>query len=170
MINLIKGDITDIRADAIVNAANAKMLGGGGVDGAIHRAAGPKLVEACRLHKSIDGIRCPAGEARITPGFNLPASYVIHTVGPRYKYDKKPAELLRSAYRSSLQLALHNEITTVVFPAISCGAYAYPIKDAAQIALSECLKDEFSKLHISFCLYMEKDLKAFQDALNSLRS
>ena len=168
MINFIQGDICTVEADIIVNAANAKMLGGGGVDGAIHRAAGPKLVEACRKVKSVDGIRCPAGEARITGAFDLPAKFVVHTVGPRYKYDKNPAKVLRSAYNSSLSLAKENGAKSIVFPAISCGVYAYPIRDAAEIALSECLKDEFSELEISFCLFRNSDLFKFKEVYEKL--
>ncbi len=148
-----EGDITTAPVDAIVNAANAIMLGGGGVDGAIHRAAGPKLLEACKRLKAVNGIRCPAGEARITPGFDLQANHVIHTVGPRYKVDPKPEVLLASAYENSLELALDNKCKSIAFPAISCGAYGYPAEEAAEISLSVCSRDMFDDIIIYFYLF-----------------
>ncbi|XP_074274329.1 uncharacterized protein LOC141598548 isoform X2 [Silene latifolia] len=140
-LKLQKGDITlwsvDGSSDAIVNAANERMLGGGGVDGAIHRAAGPELKEACyEVPQVLPGVRCPVGEARITPGFRLPASHVIHTVGPIYDEDENPEALLESAYRNTLTLAKENNIQYVAFPAISCGIYGYPFDEAANIAIS----------------------------------
>ena len=130
-IDLLRGDITKLDVDAIVNAANTSLLGGGGVDGAIHRAAGPKLLEECR---SLGG--CQPGQAKITRGYNLPASFVIHTVGPVWSGGNRgEAEALANCYRNSLRLAAENEIKTIAFPAISCGAYRYPIAEAAQIAL-----------------------------------
>ncbi len=126
IIKITQGDITRASVDAIVNAANARMLGGGGVDGAIHRAAGPKLLEACKKVKSENGIRCPTGEARITDAGNLKAKYVIHTVGPRYYMDEDPANLLFSAYKNSLDLALSHGCKSIAFPAISCGVFGYP--------------------------------------------
>ena len=136
-IDIVRSDITKLAVDAIVNAANERMLGGGGVDGAIHRAAGPQLLEACRAAPEIrPGVRCPTGKAHITPGFDLPARYVIHTVGPVYRGGGSgEAELLASCYRSSLRLAAENGCRTVAFPAISCGIYGYPIEQAAEIAV-----------------------------------
>src|SRR5437870_4538441 len=128
---LVRGDITKLAADAIVNAANTTLLGGGGVDGAIHRAAGPELLAECR---SLGG--CHAGEAKITRGYRLPARFVIHTVGPFWTGGQHgEAEVLANCYRNSLRLAVENGVQTIAFPAISCGAYRYPIAEAAKIAL-----------------------------------
>jgi len=130
-IEIVRGDITVLEVDAIVNAANATLLGGGGVDGAIHGAAGRKLLAECRM---LGG--CQPGKAKITRGYRLPARYVIHTVGPVWTGGKSgEPQTLRNCYRNSLQLAVENGIRTIAFPAISCGAYGYPIREAARIAL-----------------------------------
>ncbi len=130
-VDIVRADITRLDVDAIVNAANTTLLGGGGVDGAIHRAAGPKLVEECQ---TLGG--CRPGEAKITRGYNLPARFVVHTVGPVWSGGKRgEPEVLANCYRNSLQLAVKNKIKTIAFPAISCGAYRYPIQEAAAIAV-----------------------------------
>lgn len=137
-IAIIQRDITTLRVDAIVNAANETLLGGGGVDGAIHRAAGPRLLAACRALPEVrPNVRCPTGEARITPGFNLPARFVIHTVGPVWRGgDAHEPELLAACHRNTLALAREHAIDSIAFPAISCGVYGYPKDAAAGVALS----------------------------------
>ncbi len=139
-IEIVRGDITKQVVDAIVNAANETLLGGGGVDGAIHRAAGPELLAECR---TIGG--CPTGQARITGGYRLPARFVIHTVGPIWRGGKAgEAEMLASCYESSLALARLHECRTLAFPAISCGVYGYPLRKAAEVSLAT-VRDEFAR-------------------------
>lgn len=168
-IELVRGDITKLAVDAIVNAANTSLLGGGGVDGAIHRAAGPELLEECRR---LGG--CPTGEARITKAYRLPAAYVIHAVGPVYRDGKHgEPEKLRSAYRSALELARDRGLKTIAFPAISTGAYGYPKADAAEIALAlatEWLSKNALPEKIVFCLFDEESLEIYKRALERLRS
>jgi O-acetyl-ADP-ribose deacetylase len=130
-IRIVKGDITALDVDAVVNAANTTLLGGGGVDGAIHYAAGPELLEECRRLKG-----CPTGEARITRGYRLPARWIIHTVGPVWKGGmRNEATLLKACYENSLRLAVERNLRSIAFPAISTGAYAFPLKEATEIAL-----------------------------------
>ncbi|MBR0198456.1 MAG: O-acetyl-ADP-ribose deacetylase [Kiritimatiellae bacterium] len=161
MIKAIKGDITKLEVDAIVNAANELMLGGGGVDGAIHDAAGDELFEAClKVPEVRPGVRCPTGQARITPGFKLPAKFVIHTVGPVY-LDGKHGESakLGNCYRNSLALALENNCKSIAFPCISTGIYGYPIEEAAEIACSEAkaFLAQHENIEIVFCCFLNRD-------------
>ena len=138
-IEVVEGDITRLAVGAIVNAANESLLGGGGVDGAIHRAAGPKLLEACtRFPEVRKNVRCPTGEARITSGYELPARYVIHTVGPIWRGGgQAESDKLRHCYRNALRLARVHDVGSMAFPAISCGAYGYPLHAAVDIAVAE---------------------------------
>ena len=139
MIEIVLGDVTTLTVDVIVNAANERLLGGGGVDGAIHRAAGRKLYEACLAIPELrPGVRCPTGQSRITAGFRLPARHVIHTVGPVWSGGGEgEAELLASCYRSALTLARQHHLRSIAFPAVSCGVYGFPIDEAARIAVRE---------------------------------
>ncbi|MDC8831260.1 O-acetyl-ADP-ribose deacetylase [Alteromonas gilva] len=151
-MQLVLGDITQASVDAIVNAANPTLLGGGGVDGAIHRAAGAELLAACKALPQQDGVRCPAGEARITPAGRLSAQYIIHTVGPVYESDSNPPQTLRSAYQNSCELAIQYHCKSVAFPAISCGVYGFPHNAAARIALQSC-RPFLHSLRVSFYLF-----------------
>jgi O-acetyl-ADP-ribose deacetylase (regulator of RNase III) len=165
-IKLTIGDITTAEVDAIVNAANEVMLGGGGVDGAIHRAAGPELLAECRKVPAMNGIRCPTGQARITGAGELPASYVIHTVGPVYDEADNPEELLALAYRNSLLLALENQCQSIAFPAISCGVFGYPLDAAAEVAFATCSEQQFKSLDISFYLFGDRIFEIWQPVFN----
>jgi O-acetyl-ADP-ribose deacetylase (regulator of RNase III) len=168
---VITADITTLAADAIVNAANETLLGGGGVDGAIHRAAGPELLAACRtLPQVAPGVRCPTGEARITPGFALAAPWVIHTVGPVWHGGTRgEAALLENCHRNALRLARGHGLRRIAFPAISCGVYGYPASLAAAVALRtlrEALARD-SALELILCCYSEPMRAVFQAALTS---
>ena len=165
-ISIKKGDITTAEVDAIVNAANPGMLGGGGVDGAIHRAAGPELLKACKEVPAVNGVRCPHGEARITRAGNLNAKYVIHTAGPIYAMESNPAALLESAYANSCNLALEHGCESIAFPAISCGVYGYPHEEAASIAIDVCSRPEYTNLQIEFYLFDTDLYQLFQRVLN----
>jgi O-acetyl-ADP-ribose deacetylase (regulator of RNase III) len=161
-----QGDITQLNVDAIVNAANTSLRGGGGVDGAIHRAAGPDLLAECR---TIGG--CPTGEARLTKGYRLPAKFVIHTVGPVYRGRSQDSRLLSDCYINSLTLAMQKGLKTVAFPAISCGVYGYPIDDACKIAVDNCI--DFMTRHdhperVIFMLFSAGDLAVYTRYLVSI--
>lgn len=166
-IEVRQADITKLEADAVVNAANSSLLGGGGVDGAIHRAAGPKLLEECR---TIGG--CPTGEARITKGYHLPAKFVIHTVGPVYSGKPEDAKLLAGCYRNSLELAAHHQVETIAFSAISCGVYGYPVQEACRIAVdttAEFLEKNETIENVIFVLFSEQNLQIYQSYVAGIR-
>jgi O-acetyl-ADP-ribose deacetylase len=163
-IEILRGDITKLEVDAIVNAANTTLLGGGGVDGAIHRAAGSDLLAECRTLGD-----CRSGEAKMTRGYRLPARFVIHTVGPIWQGGKHDeAQILADCYRNSLQLAVENEVKTIAFPAISCGAYGYPTEEAAHIAFKTtrdflAINDEIDK--VIFVVWGEDVYQAYRQNL-----
>jgi len=165
-ISVIQGDVTKQRVDAIVNAANKSLLGGGGVDGAIHRAAGLKLLEEC---KTLGG--CQTGEAKITKGYNLPAKYVIHTVGPIYGHENgKEAKLLANCYINSLLLAKSFGVKTIAFPAISTGAYEYPVEEAVKIVyqtLTNFIREDDFFDEIRLTLYSSENLRLYKEIFNN---
>ena len=160
-IEIVRSDITKLDVDAIVNAANTTLLGGGGVDGAIHRAAGPELLAECR---TLGG--CQPGEAKLTQGYRLPSRFVIHTVGPVWTGGKRgEPQILANCYRNSLQLAVQNRIETIAFPAISCGAYGYPIREATRIAVEttrEFLATDDKIDKVVFVVVSDEILRAYQ--------
>ena len=162
-IRVCQDDITKLNVDAVVNAANCTLLGGGGVDGAIHRAAGPELLAACRKFNG-----CPTGEARITPGFRLPARFVIHTPGPVWHGGAhREAELLRNCYENSLKLAMENGCRSIAFPCISTGIYRFPMRNAAQIALDAVMnwKDERPG-EVIFCCFSAEQTELYRELLS----
>ncbi|WP_114238914.1 O-acetyl-ADP-ribose deacetylase [Dyella sp. C9] len=170
-IQIITADITGLRVDAIVNAANSTLLGGGGVDGAIHRAAGPRLLEACRAIAEVrPGVRCPTGEARITPGFDLEACYVIHTVGPVWHggHHGEPSQLA-SCYRETMRLAREHELASIAFPAISCGVYGYPPEQAAPVALASLRESLVTtgNVRVLLCCFSDAMAAVYQAALSA---
>jgi O-acetyl-ADP-ribose deacetylase (regulator of RNase III) len=165
-IHIIRGDITRLDVDAIVNAANEALLGGGGVDGAIHRAAGPELLAECA---TLGG--CPTGQARITKGYRLPARHVIHTVGPVHQGRRGEAELLSSCYRVSLELAERYGVKSIAFPCISTGVYGYPADEACRIAVAvvvEWLASKALPEEVTFCCFSESDRKLYMAELSGV--
>jgi O-acetyl-ADP-ribose deacetylase (regulator of RNase III) len=167
-LTVLRGDITQQQVDAIVNAANSGLLGGGGVDGAIHRAGGPQILQECRILRAQQG-EFPAGEAVITGGGLLPARYVIHAVGPVWRGGTyREDELLASAYRNSLRLAVEKHLRTIAFPSIATGAYGFPIRRAAKIALAtvaDFLRTDSSLTDIRFVTFSQSDEEVFADII-----
>jgi O-acetyl-ADP-ribose deacetylase (regulator of RNase III) len=171
-VQLIRGDITREETDAIVNAANSSLLGGGGVDGAIHRAGGPAILAECKAIRANQG-ECPPGEAVVTTGGRLPARYVIHTVGPVWRGgDRREPEILASCYRISLRLAVENGVRSIAFPSISTGAYGYPVEKAAPVALSTVAAflrmEKLAPGLVRFVLFDAGTLRAYHEALEVL--
>jgi O-acetyl-ADP-ribose deacetylase (regulator of RNase III) len=168
-LRTVQADITTLSVDAIVNAANSSLLGGGGVDGAIHAAAGAELLQACRL---LGG--CEAGEAKLTPGFNLPASFVIHTVGPIWHGGSRDERaLLASCYRRSLELAAEHDLASIAFPAISTGIFGFPVEQAARIAISTAngfVQSPSSLREVIFCCYSSRDQDLYAQLLSDIYS
>ncbi|MGI9089136.1 MAG: O-acetyl-ADP-ribose deacetylase [Chthoniobacterales bacterium] len=166
-MEVIRGDITRLAVDAIVNAANTSLLGGGGVDGAIHRAAGPELLAECR---KLGG--CAPGEAKMTAGYQLPARHVIHTVGPVWSGgEREEAEVLARSYQNSLGLTVKHQLKTIAFPAISCGAYGYPIEEAAEIAVevtARFLRADVTLERVTFVVTNEQIMAAYRAAMRAL--
>ncbi len=167
MIEIIQADITTLKVDAIVNAANSSLLGGGGVDGAIHRAAGPELLQECR---KLNG--CHVGEAKITKGFNLPAKFVIHTVGPVWQGGSQgEAQLLEASYYNSLKIAASNQLKSIAFPAISTGVYGYPLRQATEIAIrtvKNFLLQPTSIEKVIFCCFSSNDFQVYHEIFQSI--
>jgi len=168
-VRLVRGDITDMETEAIVNAANSSLMGGGGVDGAIHRKGGPKILEECKQIRATDWPEgLPTGKAVITSAGNLKAKHVIHTVGPVWRGGNRgEPELLAQAYQNSLRIAVSNGLKTVAFPSISTGAFSYPIEDASRIALKavkDFLEKEDRLSEVVFVLFFEHDLRVYIDA------
>ena len=172
MIKVIQADITTLAVDVIVNASNVLMLGGGGVDGAIHDAAGEELFNAClKVPETRPGVRCPTGEARITPGFRLPAKFVIHTVGPvYYGGERGEPEKLAACYRNSLALAAENCCRTIAFPCISTGVYGYPLEAAAKIAIREVKSflETHPEMEVTFCCFSKLDVEIYETLLKKM--
>jgi O-acetyl-ADP-ribose deacetylase len=166
-INLAQADITTLEVDAIVNAANASLVGGGGVDGAIHRVGGPQIMVECRAIG-----RCATGSAVVTSAGNLKARYVIHAVAPRWRGQPRDADQLASAYATSLKLAEERQVRTIAFPSLGTGAYGYPIRDAAVIALSTVtryLRSETNIEAVTFALFSKSDLEVYRDVMKEMR-
>lgn len=165
-MELLQGDITRLQVDAIVNAANRSLLGGGGVDGAIHRAAGPQLLAEC---KTLNG--CETGQAKISAGYRLPSRHVIHTVGPVYRQRPQDSQLLAACYRNSLELAVAHGLKTVAFPAISCGVYGYPPEKACVIAVDtvkEFLQQDDFLEKVLFVVFADEIYRLYQDYLSAV--